>query len=307
MKKLILSTIIFIGLCIAAGAQTDNKPDLLVDIPKVPERIERLDERCNYMMMKFWERANLKSVFSSPDKLDATFGQFLAYAPYATADTVRLAIDNLIKGIEKADAKNLAKLGALAEKWCGHDTCEYASEELMMMFADGISKSKKFKGPEKARYQAMAKRLSNSRTGAIPGDFEFFYPDGTKGKFSDIESSSYLLFFYEPDCIDCRLGRTRLGQHYVIKTLQNHNLLKVIAIYPNEPDDQWKADIEAMPDNWIIVSSPDIDELFTITHSPEIYYLDKDRRIESKGFSVNTAIRYFDQFLNPQNAQPAAQ
>lgn len=281
-------------------AQNDNN-DLLVDIPVVPENITRLEQRCNYIVDKYWDHANMKSMFSSLNRLDKTFEQFLAFTPYATADTVQMAIDKLIKGVERADARNLDKLGRLAEKWVGSDTCEYASDDMMYMFANGIAQSKKFKGAEKERYAAIAKRLGNCRRGATVADFEFTTTDGTKAHLSDVKSQSYLLFFYEPDCIDCRIARTLLSQNFVLKTLQSHNMLRVIAIYPGEPDGEWSSDLESMPDLWVVGAAPDIDTMFTIDHSPQMYYLDRNYKVDSKGFGVESFLRYLDQFMNTTN------
>lgn len=286
-------------LPLRATPATDSAQEvsLLVDVPVPPDQITRLDERCNYIVNNFWKRLNYKGAFSSVDRLEATMGQFFSVTPFATADTVHMAIDELIRGVEKTDAKNLVTLARIAEKWCGTDSAEYASEELMLPFARAVAESKKVKSPEKIRYAAMAKRLANSRVGVAPADFEFTVPDGTLAHFSEVTQPTVLLIFYEPDCFECRLARARLGSDYVIKTLTDHNLLKVVAIYPGEPDDEWYADIESMPDGWVIGAAPDIDEWFTIKRTPQIYYLDADRKITDKDFSVDAAILYFNQFM----------
>ncbi|MCH5219321.1 MAG: DUF5106 domain-containing protein [Muribaculaceae bacterium] len=274
--------------------------DLLVDVPVPPAEITKLDERCNYIIDNFWKHFNFKSAFSSHDKMEATLGQFIAVAPYATADTVYAAVDNLIKGVEKADAKNLVPLAQMVERWCGTDTAEYASEEFMLPFAQAVANSKKIKGPEKEYYSAMAQRLGNSRTGVKPADFTFTTPDGTTERFSDVTQPTVLLFFYDPNDFQSRLARTRLGNDYVVKTLTQHDLLKVVAIYPGEPDETWQADIDGISDQWIIGAAPGIDKWFTIKGYPQMYFLDEDRVITDKNFSTDAIIQYFGQFMQPR-------
>ncbi len=290
---------------VAPGASRATAQDvqLLVDVPVPSDQLTRLDERCNYIVDNFWKRLNFKSAFSAQDRMEATLAQFLSVTPYASADTVYRAIEMLTTGVEKADAKNLVTLAQMAERLCGTDSAEYASEDLMQPFAQAVANSKKVKSPEKARYAAMARRMQNSRLGTVPSNFSFTVPDGSKAMFSDITEPTVLLFFYEPDCLDCRLARTRLGNDFVVKTLIAHKLLKVVAIYPGEPDETWQADIESMPDQWVIGAAPDIDLDFTIKRTPQLYFLDENRKITDKDFSVDAAILYFSQFMRPQNSQ----
>lgn len=274
---------------------------LLVDVPVPPEQISRLDERSNYIVDNFWKRLNFKGAFSAKDRMEATLGQFFSVVPYASADTVFAAIDFLIKGVEKADAKNLVPLAAMAEHLCGTDTSEYASEQLMLPFAQAVANSKKVKGPEKERYAAMAKRMANSRLRVAPADFTFVSPDGTTSHFNDVTQPTVLLFFYDPESFESRLARTRLGSNFVIKTLSENNMLKVVAIYPGEPTQAWKDDIDNLPDLWVIGAAPGIDEYFSIKRNPQMYFLNEDRIITDKDFGVDAILMYFDQFLKPQN------
>lgn len=284
------------ALVFSINVKSDEVP-LLVDFPTPPEQITRLDERCNYIVDNYWKHFDFKGAFSSKERMEATLGQFISVTPYATADTVYMALNTLINGVAKADAKNLVTLARMAEKWCGTDSAEYQSEQLMLPFAEAVANNKKIKGPEKQYYADMARRMANSRQGVAPADFEFTVPDGTKERLSDVTDPTVLIFFYDPNDFDCRLARTRLGSDFVVKTLGENNLLRVMAIYPGEPDQAWYDDVESMPAGWVIGAAPGIDKLFTIKRMPQIYYLDKDRIITDKDFSVDAAIIYFSQFL----------
>lgn len=270
---------------------------LLVDVPVPPAEIERLDERCNYIVDNFWKRLNFKGAFSSQDRMEATLARFFSVIPYATSDTVYMALDRLIGGVEKADAKNLLTLARMAERLCGSDTAAYASEELMVPFAQAVANSKKIKGPEKEYYAAMARRMSNSRRGVAPADFSFTTPGNGTGALSDITAPTVLLFFYNPDDFNSRMARTRLGNDFVVKTLTDHNLLKVVALYSGPADSAWEKDAESIPAGWVVGAAPGIDELFSIKELPQLYFLDENRIITDKDFSVDAAILYFGQFL----------
>ena len=292
-----ISRFLLVVVAFVVFSARGQETQLLVSIPQPPAQMETLRERCNYIVDNYWKHFNYKGAFSSVDRLDATLGEFIAVTPYASADTVFAAINSLIAGVEKTDGKNLVTLARLAEKWCATDTSEYRSEELMIPFAQAVAKSKKVKGPEKEYYRLMAQRMTNSRTGVAPADFEFTVSDGSTGRLSEITTPTVLIFFYEPDDFDSRLALTRLGSDFVVKTLSRHNMLKVVAIYPGTPTEQWYADAESMPDDWVTGAAPGIDEWFTINRKPHLYYLDEDRVITDKDFSVDAAIMYFNQFL----------
>lgn len=279
------------------SVRAQSEAALLVDVPVPPEQITRLDERCNYIVDNFWKRLNFKGAFSSVDRMEATLAQFLSVTPYATADTVYQAIDFLIRGVEKADAKNLVTLAGMAERLCGTDSAEYASEDLMLPFALAVAESKKIKGEPKEYYSRMARRMANSRIGAKPADFAFTMPDGTTGHFSEITEPTVLIFFYDPTDFNSRLARTRLSTDFVVKTLVNRKLLSVLAIYPGEPNEAWHEDMDSMPPLWIVGAAPGIEEYFSIKRSPQMYFLDEDREITDKDFGVDAAILYFSQFI----------
>ena len=287
----------FVALSLNFQQSRAQNVELLVDFPTPPDQITRLDERCNYIVDNYWKHFNFKGAFSSLERMDATLGQFLSVTPYATADTVHAAINTLIRGVEKANAKNLIPLAQMAQKWCGTDSAEYQSEELMLPFAQAVADCKKLKGSEKEYYAAMAKRLTNSRTGVAPADFEFVSSDGSGGRLSEITEPTILLMFYDPDDFGSRVARTRVGNDFVVKTLTQHKLLKVGAIYPGQPSQKWIEDLEGMPDDWVTGAAPGIDEWFTIRSYPQYYYLDENRVITDKDFSTDAILIYFNQFL----------
>lgn len=298
LKKLLAAFAVCAVTMVGQAQSSVPTTELIVPIPTVPENLTRLDERCNFLVDNFWNNANLKSAFSSLSKMDATFGQFLAFTPYADANIVHGAIDRLITGVEKADSKNLIKLALIAEKWTGNDTAEYASEELFFPFVESVATSRKVKDPEKARFQAIYRKLKNSRMGAVPADFSFTCPDGSTGRLSDLKGQTVLLLFYEPDCIDCRLAKAQLASDYVLPALIESGAISVVAIYPGDADEDWKNNAMTMPDGWVVGAAPDIDLDFTINHQPEIYFLGQDRSVMAKGIKAENAIAAFRSLIS---------
>jgi hypothetical protein len=296
MKKYILSLI----LCVAAGlaATAQNTSNLLVEMPKAPESITRLDQRCNYIISRYWDKFNPKSSFSSLERLDNTFGQFISLTPYATADTVHMAVDHLISVVQKAKPENLLTLAKIAEKWVYADTAEYLSEELYFPFIEAIVKDKKAKGPERARFQAQYDQLLNSRVGVKVNSLSYTKIDGTTGSLNDVTAPHVLLFFYDPECTDCRFAKARLSADFSLQTLIDNNIVAVMAIYPGDADEDWREDAKSLPESWIVGANPEIDHKFTMRYQPEIYYLDAERTIRVKDVAVDNILNTFKQFIN---------
>jgi hypothetical protein len=267
-------------------------------MPQAPESITRLDQRCNYIISRYWDKFNPKSSFSSLERLDNTFGQFISLTPYATADTVHMAVDHLISVVQKAKPENLLTLAKIAEKWVYADTAEYLSEELYFPFIEAIVKDKKAKGPERARFQAQYDQLLNSRVGVKVNSLSYTKIDGTTGSLNDVTAPHVLLFFYDPECTDCRFAKARLSADYSLQTLIDNNIVAVMAIYPGDADEDWREDAKSLPESWIVGANPEIDRKFTMRYQPEIYYLDAERTIRVKDVAVDNILNTFKQFIN---------
>lgn len=314
MKK-IVAIICSLLLAINASAQEADK-ELLVTMPVVPSSLTSLQSRSSYIIDKYWDTFNPKSSFSSLSRLDHTLDQFFSIAPYANADTVHASIHKLVEKVGKAKADNLVVLARIAESKVASDTSEYISEEIYFPFVEAVATNKKVKTAEKARYVAHYNQLNNSMVGKQIADFEFTRPDGSKGQMSDVKSDHVILFFYEPDCSDCRMAKARLAADIAIPTYVNAGILTVMAIYPGEADDAFIEGAKDLPENWVVAAYPDADKYFTMRAKPQFYYLNNTngiRTVSAKDMPVDNILLAFNQILqnaiekaNSQQAQPAA-
>lgn len=314
MKKFV-AIICSLLLAINASAQEADK-ELLVTMPVVPSSLTSLQSRSSYIIDKYWDTFNPKSSFSSLSRLDHTLDQFFSIAPYANADTVHASIHKLVEKVGKAKADNLVVLARIAESKVASDTSEYISEEIYFPFVEAVATNKKVKTAEKARYVAHYNQLNNSMVGKQIADFEFTRPDGSKGQMSDVKSDHVILFFYEPDCSDCRMAKARLAADIAIPTYVNAGILTVMAIYPGEADDAFVEGAKDLPENWVVAAYPDADKYFTMRAKPQFYYLNNTngiRTVSAKDMPVDNILLAFNQILqnaiekaNSQQAQPAA-
>lgn len=254
----------------------------LFPYPKVPDDKVTLSERCNYLVHHFWDKANTTAMFSSRQKLRGTFGDWVGFMPYATADTVHLSIDRLIEKVSKNGPNTLA-LAEIAEGWLYSDTSEIYSEELYLPFAKAAATHKKIGKAEKERLAAQVKVIESSGLYAtVPADIRFTASDGTQMRIGDLKGRSILLAFVDPMCSDCQLDMVRLAADPNIRDLTASGDMTVVMLYASRPDERWQAKVAQMPEGWISGTMPDADEYFDLSAIPAYHLLNSEHKVMAK-------------------------
>lgn len=293
MKRLLLIISLSVTLSSIAIAQSDNR---LFPYPEPPKDMTNLYERCNYLVYKFWDQCNIKSAFSTKSKLNTAFGDWLGFMPYASADTVYLAIENFHKLFRKSGEQSY-EIAKMAETWLYSDSAQYRSDELYSRFVDEAVANKKIPAEKRRYFERQKKILDNSSVGKIVPDINLTKADGSKTSFFADSSSYTILFIYENDCFDCSLARVRLSADMVVNQLNDAGIVRVVSLYNGEPDAEFSTAVTAFPEKWINVASGETDSYFDIRVKPAIYYLDKDHRIIGKELSVDNILDAFRKLI----------
>ena len=290
MKKILLT----VSACIIFIAQNifAQNTERLFPYPEPPKDMTNLYERCNYLVYKFWDQCNLKAAFSKKAKLNEAFGDWLGFMPYASADTVYLAIDNFHKSFKKSGEHALA-IAKMAEAWLYSDSAQYRSDELYGRFVDAAVANKKIPAEERRHFEAQKRILDNSSVGKVVPDLELTRADGTKTSFFADSSEFTLLFIYQPDCLDCSFARVRLSADMILNQLNDGGIMRIVSVYAGEPDASFLTTVTSFPEKWINVASPQVADYFDMRMTPAIYYLDKDHRIMAKELSVDNILSAF--------------
>lgn len=288
MKKLLSALCLFVILT----CQAQQTPDRLFEYPTPPDELEKLDERTSYLVEHFWDRCNLGSAILNRDAFKGAFLDYASFMPYATREASLGSIDNLIKKFQK-DPKNLLTLCEIAEEAFYNGDADFTSDELYLPFAQAAAQNKKITSANRARFSHQARILGQSQVGMTIPEIEFTKPDGTKGRISEVTGSYVLVFFNDPDCDDCALARVRLSADNNINDLIDSGLVKIVSIYPGEPDEQWRQNAASYNPRWIVGAAPDVDENFDLRNPPVMYYLNKQHTILSKTLVVDNLLEAF--------------
>jgi hypothetical protein len=295
MKRIAIAIIYILSLI---GIQQVSAADGdLFEYPKVPDELTKLDERCDFLVEHFWERCDFKSALSRKDKLDNCFGDWISFMPYAHSATVFPAIDKLLETVKKSSDQSLM-IVQLAEKYLYSEGADFVSDELYLPFAKFGAENKKIPSADRVHYQAQARIISSSAKGAVVPDLQMVTLSGEKVTLrQSIKSTNVVLFFNDPDCLDCKLARVRLAADYNLNKLIDENSVQLISIYPGDPDDQWRTDAAAYPENWTVVAVPDADLYFDLSSTPKLYCLNSNCKVTIKDVPLDNLLQGF-QTLN---------
>ncbi len=290
MKRIIFSIISILLLSgLSSAAQSTDR---LVTYPMPPDSVMELQPRCDFIISRYWQRCKFDYAMLHRDKFNEAFGEWVTIMPHASADTVHAAIDKLIGLFEKKGPETLA-LAEMARNWLYSDTARFRSYEIYMPFAKAASMHKKIKKEEKALYAADDKRMSASSVGAVVPGVETFLPDGSKSNLDMIKGGSVLLFFNEPDNIDCSIARIKLSSDRNVRELVDRGELTVVCIHPSAPDDNWKAAAESLPEKWHKVAMPETEDYFDIRYMPQFIYLNGEHKVLASNLDLSYLLSAF--------------
>lgn len=266
--------------------------DKLVSYPMPPDTMMQLQPRCDYIVSRYWKRCRFDYAMAHPDKFNATFGDWVAILPHASADTVHAAIDELLGQFTKKGPETLA-LATMARNWLYADTSQYRSDEIYMPFAKAASSHKKLKKEDRAIFAADYKRMNASAVGQTLPELTVVTADGNTATLGEVAGSSVLIFFLEPDNVDCSLARIRLANNSDVRDLVERGELAVVCLYPAVPDDEWRKTAASMPKKWYKYAMPEAEDYFDLRIKPQFVYLNSAHTVLAKNMNLDYLLNAF--------------
>ncbi len=118
-------------------------------------------------------------------------------------------------------------------------------------------------------------------------DFEYETPNGEFYLVSDSEQEYILIYFYNPECIECNeLKETMIKDKKINKWIET-NKLKVLAILPDVDKTYWQFFSNKIPENWTNGWVED-DEIIIKTYLKKVpaLYLIKRENLEIIGRDI---------------------
>lgn len=149
-------------------------------------------------------------------------------------------------------------------------------------------------GPEYDLQIALQNRL-----GQPANDFRYTLASGATGRLYDIRAEYVLLFINNPGCPMCRQIREAIVSSPMLSEMQERGRLKVLALYPDEDLEEWRAYRGQIPASWIngydagcVIRETGSYDLEAI---PSLYLLDSRKRVLVKD---STDVPYIEEVID---------
>ena len=282
IKRFFISLTFAIGLACSASAASGD----LFPYPTPPDDIDNLYDRCDFIITRFWNPCDFKSAFSRQEVLNATFGDWVGFMPYAHADTVKVAIDRLLQRVRK-HPKQMLGLARMAENWAYCDTAAIFSEDIYYPFAAAVAANNKISRVDRARFEQHVRIIDNARVGRPMQHLLWVDRQDNQCSIDDVRTQMVVVMFNNSDCDECALARVRLSADINAQTLIKAGVLTIVCLEPGDATEEWHTAAASFPDNWVVGASADADEWFALRQSPEIYLLDSRHKVLAKGFNID--------------------
>ena len=147
-----------------------------------------------------------------------------------------------------------------------------------------------------------------NKPGNKSSDFNFTLKNGTVSSLSRIKSKLLLLYFYNPECNDCKITRDKLKQSAVISQLAQKGDLRILAVYPDPDLTLWERHYAEMPASWINVydkgSLVQKNEIYDLKAIPTIYLLNETKTVLLRDATVAEIEKYLLQHTSSRQMDP---
>ncbi len=299
MNKKSFLCLILICFAAALKGETVTSP---FEYPTAPDSLTSLPSRAGYVIQHFWEKADMKKLMNDTTKFHKAFADYVGLLPYAHPDSSKLSVQSFMAPV-KTDPKMALIVADLAEKeMFGPDRSITNADEVYMQFIKGVLSNKKINPKSKTRYLEQIKMLNSSQVDATAPQFSYTTRHGATHTFYEQPGEYSLLYFHGPDTDSYGMTRLRMETDVAINNLSKSGRLKIFDIYVGAPDAGWKESVESLPYEWEVGYSPSVGDNIDVRELPEMYLIDKDRKIMVRGLTVEHLLN-IAQALNKQTPQ----
>lgn len=262
--------------------------------PSIPSWMTDPALRTAYYVEHFWEGYALTdTAFVRSGDTEQLYANFLDALQYADTAARHTALHQMMERME-ADSAAYRHFCLLAEKYLYHPNSPMRNEDYYIAVLQQMVHSPLLTSVEKLTPADRLKQARKNRPGMRAADFGYVTPQGTAGRLSRISADYILLFFYDPDCSNCRKHEKVFSEIPAFVELQEKGVLRVLAIYPDEDGDEWRRAAPHMPPHWIVGWNRQGDirrrMLYDIRATPSLYLLDREKRVILKDAEAKEVI-----------------
>lgn len=289
-------------ICLAAVVGAMAQDDKWFPYPTAPESLPLGRPRANFIVEHFWDRCPWKQAYSSTARMEGALRDFATFLPHASADTVHISIDHLIKESSKRP-ENLAALIKMAEATFHSDSATLFSDEVYMPFVAAGAGAKKLSPELRNRCAAELQVLQTSSEGQTLPAIAARRKDGSTFELNDTSSHAitYIIILEKPGDSMARFERVRFASNVAASELIGAGIVKPVLLCAGTATDDWWGTTATLSPQWSVGELADADKYFDLRFNPAVYVLDSDMRIERKLMPLSLLTANCEQILSNIN------
>lgn len=289
MYRTLVLILAAVGLA-ACGGRAPRRPAATtaetpaVFLPAIAPAALAPEERVEWLRWHYWDNFDFADTtfLARADTLQL----FEAYARYVqllfSVPTDGAPMDSLM-GRAAVSRPMLDYFAMLADQVLGDPNSPLRNDEFYIPVLRALLSSPWYDEYERLAPEYRLSLASQNRIGEQANDFRYTLASGATGTLYGLRAEYVLLFINNPGCPMCREIREAISASPMLTELIEHGRLRVLALYPDENLDEWRAYREQIPASWINAYDDGCvlreKGLYDLSAIPSLYLLDAQKRV----------------------------
>lgn len=289
MYRTLVLILAAVGLA-ACGGRAPRRPAATtaetpaVFLPAIAPAALAPEERVEWLRWHYWDNFDFADTafLARADTLQL----FEAYARYVqllfSVPTDGAPMDSLMRRAA-VSRPMLDYFAMLADRVLGDPNSPLRNDEFYIPVLRAQLSSPWYDEYERLAPEYRLSLASQNRIGEQANDFRYTLASGATGTLYGLRAEYVLLFINNPGCPMCREIREAISASPMLTELIEHGRLRVLALYPDENLDEWRAYREQIPASWINAYDDGCvlreKGLYDLSAIPSLYLLDAQKRV----------------------------
>lgn len=272
-------------MCLSGHLNTHAQSFIL---PDVPDTLTTSEKRIAYLSLHYWDYFDFSdsTLKQQPEVSEQAFVDFVSILPYTTK--AQEAVDTLYsRALTDKDMFHYFK--DLADKYLYEPASPMYNEDLYIIVLRALTDNPHSEAPDMVRARYQLETALKNRPGDIASDFSVICRDGRRRCLSKIKSEFILIYFNDPDCMECHRVTKCLSESGIVCGMLESGRLKLMSVCVEGKNVAWEQSV--YPSLWIdgydakrrLIG----EELYNLRFLPVLYLLDADKRVLLRNAKVD--------------------
>ena len=273
-------------------------------LPAIPETITDVPGRASYLALHWWDKFEFTDTLCMhlPEVTEQAFVDFIDILPSVDEDCAGSAMNVLLNLSRLEESGRVYRyLLKMSEDYLYDPNSPLRNEELYSLVLDYVLRNTNDGDSERIRPLYQLEEINKNRLGTVAADFVYMLHNGRRGWLHDLQSEYTLLYFYDPDCPECKYTKRMLEEQPSVARLVESGRMQILAFYPDDDTDAWES-CRDFPTKWLNACDGTTElvvkeKLYSIRAIPSLYLLDSEKRVILKDADYNKLDAWLNEFL----------